>query len=177
MAVVKLLVVVDVTIKLFINSNEGSGDTDRGGGGGRIIQCIRGSKYNIVIATTNETTAYDVIINNINQNSYKFWLKCKNITIGGGCSFSSTVAAVDTTVMQYRIQQIICISSSSSSSISNRKGGNFVMYGEIEIIIVTDDDDWKTKRHHNDNIRSIHWILTLHSFLGLFFTVNHKEKK
>ena len=118
MAVVELLVVVDMTIKFIINSNEGSGDTDRGGGGR-----TRDSKYNIVIATTNVATNYDVIINKINQNSYKLWLKCKNITNGGGCSFSSTVAAVDTTVMQYRIQQIIYISSSSSlsSSIGNRQ--------------------------------------------------------
>ena len=164
MAVVELLVVVDMRIKFIINSNEGSGDTDRGGGGGRrIIQCIKGSKYNIVIATTNATTNYDVIINNVNQNGHKLWLNCKNITNGGGCSCSSIVAAVDTTVMQYRIQQIMYIS--SSSSISNRTGVNFVMYGEVEIIVVKDDDDWQTKRHRKTttfdlSIGFLHCILS-----------------
>ena len=130
MAVVELLVAVDMTITFIININEGSGDTNRGGGGRRrIIQCIRGSKYNIVIATTNATTSYDIIINNINQNSYKLWLKYKNITNGGGCSYSSTVAAADTTVIQYRKYRILYISSLSSPlSISNRTGGNFIMY-------------------------------------------------
>ena len=170
MAGVELLIVVDMTIKFIINSNEGSGNTDRGGGGGRrrIIQCIKGSKYNIVIATTNATTNYDVIINNVNQNIQKLWLNCKNITNGSGCSYSCIVVVVNTIVMQYRIQQIISISISSTSSISNRTGGNFVMYGEVEVAVMKDDDDWQTKRRHNDNIRYIHWILTLHSFTRFF---------
>mmetsp|Transcript_47180 Transcript_47180/g.53311 ORF Transcript_47180/g.53311 Transcript_47180/m.53311 type:complete len:104 (+) Transcript_47180:632-943(+) len=54
------------------------------------IQCISGSRYNIVIATTNATTNYVIIINNIIQNSYKLWLKCKNITNDGGCRSSSS---------------------------------------------------------------------------------------
>ena len=40
----ELLAVVDTTIVFIINGNEGSRDTDRGGGGGRrrSIQCIIG---------------------------------------------------------------------------------------------------------------------------------------
>ena len=39
-----LLVVVDTTNLFIINGNEGSGDTDRGGGGRCIIQCFSGSR-------------------------------------------------------------------------------------------------------------------------------------
>ena len=46
----ELFVVVDTTIVFIINSNEGSGDTDRCGGKRISIQCISGSRCNIVIS-------------------------------------------------------------------------------------------------------------------------------